>query len=88
MRINDISKTTLIQNYGKTSGTQAPHPAQMGQDKLVLSAEARGFMDALKAAREADPVNTQKVDEVSDKIRRGTYVVSGRQVADKIVDKG
>lgn len=87
MRINDITKATLIQKYGKPTGvSQTPTVASPG-DKLVLSAEAKGFMDALKAARDAEPVNTAKVEDLSNRIRSGAYIVSARQVADKIVDK-
>lgn len=85
MRINDISKTTLIQSYNKPSGVFQSQPVSQGSDKLVLSAEARGFMDALKAARDADPVNTAKVEAVSARIRSGAYIVSARQVAEKII---
>lgn len=85
MRINDISKTTLIQNYGKASGVSSTPAVSQGADKLVLSAEARGFMDALKAAREAEPVNTAKVEDISARIRSGAYIVSARQVAEKII---
>ena len=87
MRINDISKLLLVKNYGKTAHTAPTSAAPSGSDRLVLSAEARGFMDALKAAREADPVNPQKVEALSERIRRGAYQVDIRQVVDKIVDK-
>ena len=85
MRINDISPTTMIKQYGKASAASPTHSVQEGHDKLVLSPEARGFMDALKAAREADSVNMQKVEELSDKIRKGAYAVSSRVLADKIM---
>lgn len=85
MRVNDISKTSLIQNYGKATAVSPTAAVRQGSDKLVLSTEAQGFMDALKAAREAEPVNTAKVEDISSRIRSGAYVVSARQVAEKII---
>ena len=88
MRINDINTQILIQRYGNSAkvrtGMVEKTPSG-GADNVALSPEAKGWLDALKAARDYDPVNQQKVDEVSKKIARGAYSVSPREVAESML---
>ena len=89
MRINDINTQILIQRYGNASkvrtGSVEQAAAPGSADNVALSPEAKGWMDALKAAREYDPVDQQKVDEMSRKIARGAYSVSAREVAESML---
>lgn len=89
MRINDINTQILIQRYGNAgkvrTGSVEQTAATSGADNVALSPEAKGWMDALKAAREYDPVDQQKVDEMSKKIARGAYSVSPREVAESML---
>lgn len=88
MRINDINTQILVQRYGNTGKVRAGAVEKApgsGADNVALSPEAKGWLDALKAARDYDPVNQQKVDEVSKKIARGAYSVSPREVADSML---
>ena len=88
MRINDINTQILIQRYsgaGKVHTGAVEKTPGGGADNVALSPEAKGWLDALKAARDYDPVNQQKVDEISKKIARGAYSISPREVAESML---
>jgi flagellar biosynthesis anti-sigma factor FlgM len=90
MRINDINTQILVNRYSKAEKTHAPGAANAPTgkaDNVALSPEAQGWLDALKAAKESDPVNLQKVDDISRRIARGTYSVSAREVAESMLKK-
>lgn len=90
MRINDINTQILVQRYGNSAKvrTQGAEGVSGGKpDNVVLSPDAQGWMDALKAAKESDPVNLQKVEDISRRIAKGTYSVSARDVAESMLRK-
>jgi flagellar biosynthesis anti-sigma factor FlgM len=91
MRINDINTQILVTRYGNAAKTRAAGEVgkapEGGADNVALSPEAKGWLDALKAARESDPVNLQKVEDISKRIAKGTYSVSPRDVAESMLEK-
>jgi|AGTN01.1.fsa_nt_gi flagellar biosynthesis anti-sigma factor FlgM len=90
MRINDINTQILVTRYGNAAKTRASDVETKpdgGVDNVRLSPEAKGWLDALKAARDSDPVNLQKVQDIAGRIRKGTYSVSAREVAESILGK-
>ncbi len=87
MKINDISNKIAIENYAKTVKRAVLPSVSQPCDKLELNDTARIFSEAVKAAKEASDVSEKLVRTVSDKIRNGTYNVSGSEVADKILDR-
>jgi flagellar biosynthesis anti-sigma factor FlgM len=90
MRISDIHTQIIVNRYGKaekTSSASSASAASGKSDNISLSPEAQGFHDALKAAKESDPVNLQKIDEISKRIAKGTYSVSAREVAESMLGK-
>jgi flagellar biosynthesis anti-sigma factor FlgM len=90
MRINDINTQILVTRYGsaaKTREGELENRPDGGMDNVRLSPEAKGWMDALKAARDSDPVNLQKVEDISKRIAKGVYSVSAREVAESILEK-
>jgi flagellar biosynthesis anti-sigma factor FlgM len=90
MRINDINTQILVTRYGNAAKTRA-HDVEKapegGVDNVAFSPEAKGWLEALKAARDSDPVNLQKVEDISRRIAKGTYSVSPREVAESMLEK-
>jgi flagellar biosynthesis anti-sigma factor FlgM len=90
MRINDINTQILVTRYGnaaKTRASDVEKPADSRADNVALSPEAKGWLDALKAAKDSDPVNMQKVTDISHRISKGTYSVSAKEVAESMLEK-
>lgn len=94
MMISSHQITSLLKAYGKEglrpanndkvqakSGTAKAR----GLDQTQVSAEARNFQIALKAAQTAPEVREAKVAELKEAIRTGNYQVSGGEIAEKMV---
>lgn len=90
MRINDINTQILVTRYGNAAKTRAVDAGRApggGVDNVAFSPEAKGWLEALKAAKESDPVNLQKVEDISRRISKGAYSVSPREVAESMLEK-
>ena len=87
MRIpGDLSKVTGIygtqKNTGRVGKTEA---AASKKDVLSISNEAKDFQTVFKALKEVPDIRQSKVAELSDQFETGSYNVTGRDVADKVV---
>ncbi len=85
MKINQMQQISEI--YGATStrkispqGTKAS-----AKDKLEISATAKHFQTALKAAKDSPDIRTEKVEKIKAQIESGTYNVSAEEVAKKMM---
>lgn len=56
-------------------------------DSVALSPRARDIADIAMQLKESSEVREELVNELREKIRNGTYTVSGSDIAAKIVDK-
>lgn len=70
---------------GSRATEAAKEPAQV-KDQLQLSESAKDFQVAMKAFNNLPEIREEKVAELREKIRQGTYNVTGREVADKIIE--
>jgi negative regulator of flagellin synthesis FlgM len=88
MRIpDDLSKVSGIYGtqkntarVGKTEATAAK------KDVLSISNEAKDYQTVYKALKDVPDVRESKVTELSEKFETGSYNVTGREVADKVVN--
>lgn len=71
VKANRVDKTD---NVAKTS------------DKIEISDGAKDFQVAMKAFKELPEVRSEKVQKIKDMVNSGTYSVSGKEVADKILE--
>lgn len=60
--------------------------AQHSKDLLQLSDGAKDFQVALKAFHRLPEIREEKVKALREQIQQGTYDVSGKEIADKILD--
>lgn len=67
----------------KTGGTAAGE----GRDQAQLSPEAKALQSALAAVKEAPEVREEKVAELREAVRSGTYNVSAQEIADKMLGR-
>jgi len=56
------------------------------KDAVSISNQGKDFQAALKAAKEAPDVRTDKVEEIKQKMQKDTYEVSGNDIADKVLN--
>lgn len=85
MKINQIRQITEV--YGATSKRPVKQAGVKpgAKDKLEISAEAKHFQTALKAAKQSPDVRADKVDKIKAQIASGTYNVSAEEVAKKMM---
>lgn len=94
--VGQNAASTYIQNADAARGANASQPAarvaaaqQRGQraaDEVTLSDTARKMASAHEAVKAAPDVRQDKVDAIKQQIDSGTYQVSARVLAQKMVD--
>ncbi len=86
---------TYVQNADVARSGGAPHAAKAhehhaqpskGVDSVTLSASARSLAAAREAVNNAPDVREQKVAEIKQQVTDGTYTVSARALARKMLD--
>ncbi len=94
--IDSISAQNLsrayVQNAGTSGATAQPQTAQPQKtetkvDSVNLSAGARSLAAARDAVQNAPDVRDQKVADIKQRISDGTYTVSSRVLARKMLDQ-
>ncbi|MGE5328924.1 MAG: flagellar biosynthesis anti-sigma factor FlgM [Deltaproteobacteria bacterium] len=83
----NIPQIQEIYNKNKTtSKVEKSSGVSSKKDVVSISNEGKDFQAALKAAREAPDIRTDRVEEIKKKMQEDKYEVSSADVADKIVD--
>lgn len=89
MKINPVGQQLIIRNYiGKTRVQDTPG-AEPARDQVELSEEAVSFASAMKAARAQQTrsdAELKEIEEITRQVRAGTFNVSGRDIADKMLE--
>ncbi len=67
---------------GPAKGAQAPLKTSDGAFSVQLSAA----VDKMKSPRETDDIRREKVEAIKKQLASGTYNISGKDVADKILN--
>lgn len=70
---------------GKTTPSVNEAKASQKKDNITISSFARDYQIVMKKLKDVPDVRAEKVNEILNKINSGTYDVSGRDVADKII---
>ncbi len=73
------NKQKKVANEDKTKKTEAK------KDLVSLSNEAKDYQTALKALRACPDIRQEKIKEIEKKYVSGTYDISGKDIADKMV---
>lgn len=88
MRIpGDLSKVAGIygtqKNTGRVNKTEA---TASKKDVLSISNEAKDFQTVYKALKDVPDIRQSKVAELTGRYEAGNYDVTGRDVADKVIN--
>lgn len=84
MKIDSIQRSNMINAYSKQRQpvkSQAINKVQ--QDKVTISEDAK-YLN--KVNSDNDNVDLDKVNEIKNRIKQGTYSVNSRKVAEKILE--
>ena len=88
MRIpGDLSKVAGIYGTQKNTGRVGKTEATASKkDVLSISNEAKDFQTVYKALKDVPDMRQGKVAELTGRLETGGYNVTGRDVADKVVN--
>lgn len=73
-----ISKTNIVPGVKSKTASK---------DELAISGESRIKQRAFQAARQADDIRQDRVDDLREQISTGTYTVSDDEVAEKMIGR-
>lgn len=84
MKVHSIQRNTMINAYNKQR-----QPLKQGEvnkqnkDKVTISEDAK-YLSKLNS--DNDSVNIDKINEIKNRIKQGTYNVDSKAVAKKIIE--
>lgn len=80
MQVNQMYQTSKSRTTAKTSKTEVT-------DSFEVSAHGRALQVAKKAVSETADVREEKIQDIMNRMKAGTYNVSIEDVADKLTDR-
>jgi len=83
--IQNAIKVYGEQNQARSNAKTGTTPLSQGKDELILSSGAQEFTQVFNAIKRISDVRPEKVQELSEKIDAGTYQVSSKSVAEKML---
>lgn len=87
LKINSIMKTGVTR-YAETVRKPAKAATfSQGTDKVDFSESGRLFASALKAAKDAQPVRSELVQSIKERVDNGTYQVDSSAIAAKMLGR-
>ena len=88
MRIpGDLPKVTGIYGTQKNTGRVGKTEATVSKkDVLSISNEAKDYQTVYKALKDVPDIRQNKVAELSGRFETGSYNVTGKDVADKVIN--
>ena len=86
MRINSFDKVSQLYKTNSSNKAQKSS-AYGGSDQVQISQIGKDFHVAKAAVKNSSDIRTEKVDAIKKQIEQGTYQISNKDVADKVVDR-
>ena len=86
MRINSFDKVNQVYKANAASKAQRSS-AYGGSDQVQISQLGKDFQIAKNAVKNSSDIRMDKVEAIKKQMEQGTYQVSNKEVADKVVDR-
>ena len=90
MRIsgNVSAVTGIYTNDKKISKVENVNKLSLGKDDIKISSKAKDYTTAMNALKNVPDVRQDKIDEISAKLAKSEYRISGDDIADRILNGG
>ena len=90
MRIsgNVSAVTGIYTNDKKISKVENVNKLSLGKDDIKISSKAKDYTTAMNALKNVPDVRQDRVDEISAKLAKNAYKISGDDIADRILNGG
>lgn len=89
MKISNEQLSQILKTYNRkdSSNSKSQVEKKGKNDKLSLSLEVKEIQKAKKALEKQPAVRKEKVEDLKQRIKSGTYNVSGEEVAEKMLSR-
>lgn len=90
MRIsgNVSAVTGIYTNDKKISKVENVNKLSLGKDDIKISSKAKDYTTAMNALKNVPDVRQDRVDEITNKLAKNEYKISGNDIADRILNDG
>lgn len=85
MRVNNISNNMYVYQGQKERPVQNAAEVKKSNYGIKISDRGAEYQYALKKVKEEDTFRTDKVNAIKEQIKNGSYDISAREVAQKMV---
>lgn len=86
MKITGLFNTVNLYNKNTKNNTKV-NTNKVKNDSFEVSDKAREFQNVLKAVNASPDVREDKINDIMNKIKNGTYNVSSEDLANKLLSK-
>ena len=86
MRVDNYGQVANAYNVSKAKKAEAVAKANKGSDTVEISSAAKTFQAARTAVAASSDIRADKVARLKAAIEEGTYAVTAKNVADKLVE--
>ena len=86
MRVDNYGQVAGTHNVSKARKAEQTVKTNKGNDTVEISNAAKTFQVARAAVSTASDIRADKVERLKAAIEEGTYSVSARDIADKLVE--
>lgn len=84
MKVDSIQRNNMINTYTKQRYNYKTEVVnKLPKDKVIISEDAR-YLN--KINNENDNIDLDKINEIKNRIKQGTYNINSRKVAEKILE--
>ncbi|ABR46950.1 Anti-sigma-28 factor, FlgM family protein [Alkaliphilus metalliredigens QYMF] len=82
----NVIQAMKVYNKTATEKIQKGQSVHQPKDEIEISTKGKEFQVALKAFNALPEIREEKVKLVKEQMEQGSYSVSGKEVADKMID--
>lgn len=86
MRIDAYNQIASIYKMNQPKKTGGASKSERGNDIVEISSAAKSFQSVRAKMAEAPEIREEKVAKLKAMVEAGTYSVSGRMIAEKLVE--
>lgn len=86
MRVDAYNKITQLYQTSKVKSTSKINSVGK-KDEVEISSVGKDFQVAKQALNKISDVRADKVNDIKSRMEAGTYNISGKEIADKLLER-
>jgi len=82
----NVTRAMSVYNKSNNKSVDKVEATELSKDKINISEKAKEYQVAFRAFKQLPEVREDKIRAAQEKIQSGNYQVSGKEIADKIIE--